>query len=126
MTFNGVKDIVINGLKSVNSQTYHIGFNGCENVKVQNVLVLAPDESPNTDGIHVQKSTGVTITNSGMKTGDDCISVGPGTRNLWVQHVACGPGHGIRLSPCNVSLIVYIEIVFIILITKKLINYDRN
>lgn len=106
MTFNGAKDIVINGLTSVNSQTYHIGFNGCENVKVQNVLVVAPDESPNTDGIHIQKSTGVAITDSIMKTGDDCISVGPGTRNLWVQRVACGPGHGIRLFP--VSLVIYL------------------
>lgn len=65
---------------------------------VQNVKLIAPDESPNTDGIHVQSSTGVFISQSSLATGDDCISIGPGTRNLWIQNVKCGPGHGISIG----------------------------
>ncbi|XP_068666569.1 polygalacturonase-like [Aristolochia californica] len=98
LTFNNCQDITIDGLKSINSQLYHIGFNGCRNVNVRGVQLVAPDDSPNTDGIHVQLSTGVTIINTGIKTGDDCISIGPGTRNLWVERVACGPGHGISIG----------------------------
>ncbi|KAF2298273.1 hypothetical protein GH714_021105 [Hevea brasiliensis] len=82
----------------LNSQLYHIVINGCQNVKVQGVTVSASGHSPNTDGIHVQLSSGVTILNSRIRTGDDCVSIGAGTTNLWIEKVACGPGHGIRYT----------------------------
>ncbi|PNX64925.1 polygalacturonase-like protein [Trifolium pratense] len=44
------------------------------------------------------KSTDVKILNSNIGTGDDCISVGDGTKNLTVQNVKCGPGHGISIG----------------------------
>lgn len=96
MGISNSKDVAINGLTSLNSQMFHIVINGCDNVELQGVKVLAPGNSPNTDGIHVQLTTGVTILNSKISTGDDCISIGPGTSNLWIENVACGPGHGIR------------------------------
>ncbi|KAL5997946.1 hypothetical protein ACLOJK_008880 [Asimina triloba] len=96
LTFNNAKDIVINGLTSMNSQLFHIVIDGCRNVMIQGVKVTAPGNSPNTDGIHVEQSTGVTITGTSIKTGDDCISIGQGTSNLWIEQITCGPGHGIR------------------------------
>ncbi|KAH7575857.1 hypothetical protein JRO89_XS02G0232700 [Xanthoceras sorbifolium] len=39
--FSNSNNIVINGLTSLNSQMYHIVFNGCNNVKVQGVKVSA-------------------------------------------------------------------------------------
>ena len=90
------KNVAVSGLTSLNSQMFHIVINGCENVMLQGVTILAPENSPNTDGIHVQLSTGVTILNSKIGTGDDCISIGPGTTDLWIESVGCGPGHGIR------------------------------
>lgn len=90
------KNIVISGLKSVNSQMFHILIDGCVNAKLQGVSISASSVSPNTDGIHLISSTGVTILNSKIGTGDDCISIGPGNSNLWIEKVACGPGHGIR------------------------------
>lgn len=77
---------------------FHIVVNGCRDVKIQGVKVSAAGNSPNTDGIHVQLSSGVTILNSKISTGDDCVSIGPGTTNLWIENVLCGPGHGIRYS----------------------------
>lgn len=65
-------------------------------MKLRSVKVLASGESPNTDGIHVQNSNDVTILNSKISSGDDCVSVGAGTTALWIENVICGPGHGIR------------------------------
>ncbi|GFP83126.1 polygalacturonase [Phtheirospermum japonicum] len=98
ITFNWVNDAKISGLTSINSQLMHLVINSCKNVEVSNVKIIAPDLSPNTDGIHVQSSTGVTITNSIIQTGDDCISIGPGTRNLWMEKIQCGPGHGVSIG----------------------------
>ncbi|CAN1156168.1 unnamed protein product [Linum perenne] len=98
LEFSSSKNIQINGLTSVNSQLFHIVIDGCQNVKVQGVRVSAAGNSPNTDGIHVQSSTGVTIMNSRIGTGDDCISIGPGTTNLWIEIISCGPGHGISIG----------------------------
>lgn len=89
---------MVSGLTSLNSQMFHIVINGCQNVKAQGLKISAAGNSPNTDGIHVALSSTVTILNSIIGTGDDCISIGPGTSNLWIENVACGPGHGIRYS----------------------------
>ncbi|AES90057.2 polygalacturonase [Medicago truncatula] len=98
LEFSNSKNIMISGLTSMNSQMFHIVFNGCENVKMQGVNIMAAGNSPNTDGIHVQMSSHVTIVNSKIRTGDDCISIGPGTSNLWIENIACGPGHGISIG----------------------------
>lgn len=96
LEFTNSNNIFVSGLTSLNSQMFHIVVNACKNVKIQGVRVSAPGTSPNTDGIHVQESTGVTILKSRIATGDDCISIGPGSGNLWIEGIDCGPGHGIR------------------------------
>lgn len=98
LSFTNSKNIKIKGLLSINSQLFHIVFNGCQNVNVRNVKITADRNSPNTDGIHVQYSSNIVIFKSKIQTGDDCISIGPGTKNLWIEEVKCGPGHGIRFD----------------------------
>ncbi|XP_023530186.1 polygalacturonase-like [Cucurbita pepo subsp. pepo] len=92
------KNVVLSALTSLNSQMFHIVVNGCQNIKMKGLKVLASGNSPNTDGIHVQLSSDVTILNSKIGTGDDCISIGPGTSNLWIENIVCGPGHGISIG----------------------------
>ncbi|XP_050936781.1 LOW QUALITY PROTEIN: polygalacturonase-like [Cucumis melo] len=98
LEFSNSKNIMVSGLTSLNSQMFHIVINGCQNVKAQGLKISAAGNSPNTDGIHVALSSTVTILNSIIGTGDDCISIGPGTSNLWIENVACGPGHGISIG----------------------------
>ncbi|XP_078168094.1 polygalacturonase-like [Carex rostrata] len=98
LTFRNSNDVSISGLSSMNSELYHIVIDNCDRVMVQGVKINAPGNSPNTDGIHVQGSTGVTITGASIRTGDDCVSIGPGTTNLWIEFVSCGPGHGISIG----------------------------
>ncbi|XP_038713455.1 polygalacturonase-like [Tripterygium wilfordii] len=98
LEFSNSDNVVISGLTSLNSQMFHIVINECQNVKIQGVKVSASGISPNTDGIHVGGSTDITILNTMISTGDDCISIGPGTNNLWIENVVCGPGHGISIG----------------------------
>ncbi|KAL5990748.1 hypothetical protein ACLOJK_011652 [Asimina triloba] len=98
LAFYDSKDVLIQDLTSINSKNSHIEIHSSEDVTVRGVRIVAPGRSPNTDGIHVQNSTGVNILETDIKTGDDCISIGPGTRNLWIESVACGPGHGISIG----------------------------
>ncbi|CAN1156160.1 unnamed protein product, partial [Linum perenne] len=93
-------------------QLFHIVIDGCQNVKVQGVRVSAAGNSPNTDGIHVQSSTGVTIMNSRIGTGDDCISIGPGTTNLWIEIISCGPGLGKQFNESGVENVTVKSIIF--------------
>ncbi|KAJ0972958.1 hypothetical protein J5N97_020917 [Dioscorea zingiberensis] len=90
------KDVLISGLTSLNSELFHMVIYGSSGITVQGVKITAPENSPNTDGIHIQMSSGVTVTASTIKTGDDCVSMGEGSTNVWIERVSCGPGHGIR------------------------------
>ncbi|KAK1295194.1 hypothetical protein QJS10_CPA16g00055 [Acorus calamus] len=98
IVFTKSKNLLINGLTSINSELAHMVINGCEGVTMQNIKISATDVSPNTVGIHVQMSNNIAITQSTIKTGDDCISIGPGMVNLWIEGVFCGPGHGISIG----------------------------
>ncbi|KAE8734302.1 Polygalacturonase [Hibiscus syriacus] len=98
LSFTNSKNIRIRSLLSLSSQMFHIVINGCENVHVQGVKIMAAGNSPNTDGIHVQLSKNVNIIKCSIKTGEDCISIGPGTKNLWIEQVTCGRGHGISIG----------------------------
>jgi len=97
MSFDWVNNLVVSGITSINSQLSHLVINNCNDVVVKNVKLIAPDKSPNTDGIHVQYSNRVTINGCIMQTGDDCISIGDATYNLLMSNIKCGPGHGVRL-----------------------------
>ncbi|XP_074265581.1 polygalacturonase-like [Silene latifolia] len=85
-------------LTSELSRVFHIAITGCQNVHIEGVDIIASADSPNTDGIHVQSSTQVAILDSTMRTGDDCISTGPGVKNVHIEGVLCGPGHGISIG----------------------------
>ncbi|KAI3997407.1 hypothetical protein MKX01_017777 [Papaver californicum] len=98
MSFTSSKNIVIDGLTSIDSQLSHLSINVCNNVMMKNLRIMAPEDSPNTDGIDVQMSNDVTITDSSIQTGDDCVSIGPGAKSILIKRTECGPGHGVSIG----------------------------
>jgi galacturan 1,4-alpha-galacturonidase len=91
-------NLLIDGIHSLNSKYFHFNIFSPKNVIVRNITITAPEDSPNTDSIHMGDISNVTITNTTIGTDDDCISIGPGTTNLTITDVKCGPGHGISIG----------------------------
>jgi len=98
MTFDFVTNGTIHHLRSFNSKGAHFKLFGCENMIFTKIKISAPGDSPNTDGIKIGKSNGITIESVGIGTGDDCIAMISGTRNVWISDVFCGPGHGVSVG----------------------------
>ncbi|XP_057803127.1 polygalacturonase-like [Salvia miltiorrhiza] len=74
------------------------------NVSFIRLTVVAPGDSPNTDGIHVARSTMVNIADSVIATGDDCVSMGDDLTQVYIHNVTCGPGHGISIGSLGRNL----------------------
>ncbi|KAK8628050.1 hypothetical protein V6N13_063762 [Hibiscus sabdariffa] len=94
--FHRCNDLRLSGLTHLNSQKNHIGIHNCRGVSISNLHIIAPSDSPNTDGIDISLSTQILISNTFIGTGDDCIAIKGGTSNVKFTRVTCGPGHGIR------------------------------
>ncbi|XP_040369193.1 exopolygalacturonase [Rosa chinensis] len=88
----------ITNITSINSKNTHINLFACKEVLIRNIKISAPGESPNTDGIHIGNSQNIYIVDSQISTGDDCVSVLPGSQYINVTGVQCGPGHGISIG----------------------------
>ncbi|CAA0397240.1 unnamed protein product [Arabidopsis thaliana] len=96
--FSGSSNILYNGLTQMNSPKNHISILDCTNVTLSNFHLIAPKDSPNTDGIDIAHSNNIRIFNSSIQTGDDCIAINGGSYDINITHVACGPGHGISIG----------------------------
>ncbi|KAK4769349.1 hypothetical protein SAY86_027499 [Trapa natans] len=93
-----VNNSVVSGINSLNSKYFHVKIHQSHRIKIDGVHIIAPEDSPNTDGIHIGNSENIRILNSIIATGDDCVSMGPGSKDIWVHNVTCGPGHGISIG----------------------------
>ncbi|EEC82569.1 hypothetical protein OsI_27120 [Oryza sativa Indica Group] len=82
----------------VDSKNVHVSIFDCAGVTLQGLRIAAPADSPNTDGIHVALSRDVAVLGATVRTGDDCVSVGPGTSGVAIRNIRCGPGHGISIG----------------------------
>ncbi|XP_028106270.1 exopolygalacturonase-like [Camellia sinensis] len=82
----------ISDLTFIVSPQMHMALERSTWVYVYNLTITAPGDSPNTDGIHIQHSTHVFISQTHIGTGDDCISIGDGSSYLNISMITCGPG----------------------------------
>ncbi|KAH7277728.1 hypothetical protein KP509_38G004300 [Ceratopteris richardii] len=98
LRFSYVTNLKVSDLMSRDSPQVHLIFSNCYGVDVANVQVQAPEDSPNTDGIHIAATQNVLVRNSSMGTGDDCVSIVSGSADIRLENITCGPGHGISVG----------------------------
>lgn len=93
--FMNSRSIIISNVIFQNSPFWNIHPVYCSNVVINYVTILAPADSPNTDGIDPDSSTHVCIEDSYISTGDDLVAVKSG----WDEYgIAYGhPSHGITI-----------------------------
>ena len=74
--FTGCKNIRIEDVTMVNQPSgWSYWIHDCDFVNFDKVKIFADTEYPNNDGIHINSSRNVTISNCSIVTGDDCIIV---------------------------------------------------
>lgn len=93
--FMNSRGIIVSNVIFKNSPFWNIHPVYCSNVVINYVTILAPADSPNTDGIDPDSSTHVCIEDSYISTGDDLVAVKSG----WDEYgIAYGrPSHGITI-----------------------------
>ncbi|XP_059654744.1 polygalacturonase ADPG1-like [Cornus florida] len=98
LKFLSANDISLSNIDFTNSPQTHVLVMGCNRMSVQNVMIQSPGDSPNTDGIHIHASHNISVIQSKIESGDDCISIGDYISNLYISNIECGPGHGISIG----------------------------
>ncbi|HHX60924.1 MAG TPA: hypothetical protein GX707_09460 [Epulopiscium sp.] len=103
ISFDYCTDVLIDGVKLINSPFWTVNPICCENVTVNNVSILNPPNSPNTDGINPESCNNVHISNCHIDVGDDCIAIKAGTEdadqmipctNITITNCTMVHGHG--------------------------------
>ncbi len=70
------KNILISGVRMINSPMWNVNPVLCENVTVDHVTIVS--HGPNTDGVDPEACKNVLIRNCYFDTGDDCIAIKSG------------------------------------------------
>jgi len=98
-------NVLIEGIKAVNSPAWTINPVRCTNVTVDKVTIRNPPDSPNTDGINPDSCRYVHISNCHIDVGDDCITIKSGIEteaadlrapceNITITNCTMAHGHG--------------------------------
>ncbi|KAF9593881.1 hypothetical protein IFM89_025815 [Coptis chinensis] len=79
----------LRGITSMNSKFFHIVILYCKDFHGTGIEISAPANSPNTNGIHIEMSIGVLISNSVIGTGNS--EVGKSFRRQATQEASHSP-----------------------------------
>lgn len=97
ISFEHSERITIKDVQLRNSPSWTINPILCHNITVDNVSILNPADSPNTDGIDPESCSNVRIMNCNIDVGDDCIAIKAGTEDA-EEKVAC---ENITITNCT-------------------------
>ncbi|MNI42142.1 Polygalacturonase [compost metagenome] len=103
ISFDRCSRVTIKDVNLLNSPSWTVNPIECSNITVDNVSIVNPADSPNTDGINPESCSGVRISNCSIDVGDDCIAIKAGTEdtaeripceNITITNCTMAHGHG--------------------------------
>ncbi|MCX8090968.1 MAG: glycoside hydrolase family 28 protein [Verrucomicrobiae bacterium] len=107
VTLQRCKNVRMTGITLQNAAKFHFVPTECEDVFIDGVRVLAPDHTPNTDGIDPSNSRNVVITRCFIDVGDDNIAIKSGRKvegrefgceNIVITNCTFKHGHGVSIG----------------------------
>ncbi|WP_334077381.1 glycoside hydrolase family 28 protein [Paenibacillus sanfengchensis] len=97
ISFHGCRRVTLRDLNLVNSPSWTVNPILCSDVTIDNLSILNPADSPNTDGINPESCRNVRISNCHIDVGDDCIAIKAGTEDT-VERIPC---ENITITNCT-------------------------
>ncbi|KAL2945323.1 hypothetical protein RDABS01_006081 [Bienertia sinuspersici] len=90
--FSNATSCVVHGIHSMNPSAFHVLVVNSHNISIVNSNFESKTVKPNThsNGVYISGSTAVSVTNTHIKTGDDCITVSGGSSDVNVSGVIVG------------------------------------
>jgi len=78
VTFYRSQRILVEGITLTNSPSFHLVPSRSQDIVIRNIYIVAPADSPNTDGIDPSDSRNVSVSNCTIDVGDDNIAIKAG------------------------------------------------
>lgn len=98
--FTGCKNVKVTDVTMTNQPAgWSYWIHDCDYVHFDRVKILADVSYPNNDGIHINSSRNVTVSNSCITTGDDAIIVRANNRSLKENKVC----EKVTVTNCNLT-----------------------
>lgn len=97
ISFDGCRRVTLRDLNLINSPSWTVNPIQCSDVTIDNLSILNPADSPNTDGINPESCRNVRISNCHIDVGDDCIAIKAGTEDT-AERISC---ENITITNCT-------------------------
>ncbi|KAM5544937.1 hypothetical protein V8D89_001048 [Ganoderma adspersum] len=102
LTLYQATDVIVQNIKMINGPEWINFVNEGKNIVFRNITISAVSTSShaakNTDGWDIFRSDNVTIADSDINNGDDCVSFKPNATNILVSNLSCNGSHGISVG----------------------------
>ncbi|CAI5958708.1 unnamed protein product [Closterium sp. NIES-64] len=90
--------VLVTGITSKDPPFKHLFFYENNGVTVRGVTTSSPEESPNTDSLHLSYVQDALIENCEFSGGDDNVAIINGTSRVLIQNIVGNSGHGISIG----------------------------
>ncbi|WWC69721.1 uncharacterized protein I206_103664 [Kwoniella pini CBS 10737] len=103
LTVGNASNVVVDDISVINSPFWHnFVYQSTDitysNIQIRSISSNESAEAVNSDGWDIYRSSYVTIKDSNIQNGDDCVSFKPNSTYMTVENLICNGSHGISVG----------------------------